>query len=119
MPVAVVVEPPDLVVRLTGWDALWALRREVRVPLASVTDATVGPRPSVHRNGLRMAGSYVPRVLKAGSYRGRGWSEFWATRWPDHVLVVICAPEARYDRLLLDVADRDAVATRIRAALVR
>ncbi|HVF05455.1 MAG TPA: hypothetical protein VNA20_11505 [Frankiaceae bacterium] len=119
MPVAVSVEPPDLVVRITGWDAVWALRRTVRVPLTQVTGAAVEPRPAVHRKGLRMAGSYVPKVLKSGSYAGWRWSEFWVTRWPERVLVVRCAPGARYDRLVLDVPDPEAVAELVRTALVR
>ena len=46
-----------------------------------------------------------------------GWSEFWATRWPERMLVVTGTDEARYDRVVLEVADPAADAVRILAAI--
>ena len=121
MAVDVTVEAGDLVVRISGWDAVWALSRGVRVSLRIVTDATVVPRGDLPRRvRFRQAGSYVPGMVRAGRFAGRGWREFWATRWPDRLLVVTCArPPAAFDRVVLDVADPDAVAATIHAARVR
>ena len=118
MPVDIRVTAPELVVRVTGWDVLWAMAREVRVPIAQVADVSVQPRTEVGRSlVLRMGGTGLPGMVKAGRYSWFGWTEFWVTRWPDRVLVVECVPKAKYDLIVLQVPDPDGDATYLRSVL--
>ena len=117
MPVFVEIDGRDVVVRITGWDALWALSRGFRIPLAHVRNAAALRRGQLGKQFVvRMGGTAWPRAVKAGRYSWRGWSEFWATRWPGRMLVITGTHDARYDRVVLEVEDPDADAARIIAA---
>lgn len=116
---AVEVELWDhLVVRLTGWDRLWALSAGVDVPLRSV----VAARPMSRRDartlasGLRLPGTSLPGVIQAGSYRslsGQGWS-LWSVRRAGTVLVIDLQNQP-YRHLVLEVDDPVAMAAEIAA----
>lgn len=102
------IDGDELVVTMRGWDAVWALKREVRVPLAAVV--AVRPDPvaaSKWPDGLRLPGSHLPGVVTAGSYwrpgRPGAWS-FWSVRHPRQAIVVDL-DAGHYRRLVLEVAD--------------
>lgn len=118
MAVRVLVDDRDVVVEITGWDALWALSRGLRVPFAQIRDVAAVRRADLGRRPvLRMGGTAFPGKVKAGRYLWRGWSEFWATRWPDRILVITCTDDGPYDRIVLEVDDPGVDAGRILAAL--
>ena len=111
------VEGDDLVVRLGRWDALYCLKRELRFPVIEVEGVAARPSGEVPRRGLRMPGTALPGVIRAGSY-GRGQSrDFWDVRNGKRFLVVSLLPVASYRRLVLEVADPDAEARRLQPAL--
>jgi len=120
VPVSVDVEDDDVVVRITGWDAVWAFSRGVRIPLAHVRNAAALRRSQLgRRKVLRMGGTAWPGVVKAGRYSWPGWRELWATRWPERMLVITGTPEARYDRVVLEVGDPESDAARIVRAVAK
>jgi hypothetical protein len=102
--------------RLEGWDAVWALRRHLRVPVDHVTEARVVSPSDVPRAGLRLGGTSLPGRIMAGRFwrPASGWS-FWMVRQADEVLVVELHDE-RYRRLVLEVDDPRSQATRIATA---
>jgi hypothetical protein len=105
---AVQVELSDrLVVRLTGWDRVWALSSGVEVPLRSVEAVRLMSRREARSlaSGLRLAGSCLPGVIQAGRYRSFSgeWS-FWSVRRAGTVLVIDLVGQ-RYRHLVLEVDD--------------
>lgn len=98
----------DLVVRFSGLDVVYALRRRVRVPRTAVVSAEAGPPPP--RRGLRAPGTHVPGVLSFGTWRGRFGKDLWGVRRADRVLVVELDGGADFERLVLEVDDPDAAA---------
>jgi hypothetical protein len=116
MGIDVEIEGSDLVVRFSGADAVWAIAREVVVPLRLVRTACVADRKAVRPYALRLGGTSVP-WYNAGRFWWRGKWEFRYTRRGDRVLVVECVDGARYDRLVLEVPDPDALAGRIAHAV--
>lgn len=113
-------------IRLSGWDAAFALRRTLRVPVRAIGQARAAPwlidaRPS----GLRATVASWPFWLGpvfAGSYLGTGrqWS-FWAVRRaaPDQLLElrIADAPDAgRYRTIVVTVDSGIEVAARIERA---
>ena len=105
------IDGGDLLVTLPGWDALWAMKRELRVPLRAVVGVRHDPvLASQWPRGLRVPGSHLPGLLTAGSYWQPGrpgtWT-FWSVRHPQRAIVVDL-DAGHYRRLVLEVADPDA-----------
>lgn len=107
-----------LVVSMRGWDRLWTLRRRIDVPLAHVRGATADP--GVHREsaGVRAPGTYLPKVITAGTYYKDGERTFWNLRGSQEAVVVELTGE-RFARLVLGVPDARAAAERIERSLSR
>jgi hypothetical protein len=110
------VEGDCLVVRIGGWDAVFALCRTLRLPLASIEGVAVAPRHLVPQTGLRLPGTSIPGILRAGFY-GRGRDrDFWLVRRASQVLVIELVPGAAYRRVVLELPDPRADALRLRPA---
>jgi hypothetical protein len=91
-----------LIVRPRGLNRLWALKSEVRVPLAEVSDVQLDvPRRSVP-SGFRMPGTDFPGVIHAGTYRSKGEKSFWLVGRASTVTVVEC-PGGPFDRIVLQL----------------
>ena len=99
----------DLVVRFSGWDAVWALRRTLRVPRARVVAAEVVDRRLL-RAGLRLGGTAWPGRIRAGRCwsPSLGWS-FWFTRRAEQVLLVTLEGD-HFRRVVLEVSEPAALA---------
>ena len=106
-----------LLVRLTGWDRIWALKGGLNVPLAHVRGTEFAPA-GIKPKGLRAPGSYLPGVIAAGTYRWRGHREFWSVRHVNKAIVLHVQDDG-YDRLVLEVADPAAAVTAINDAVAR
>jgi hypothetical protein len=104
-------------IRLTGRDALYALKRSLTVPLGSVAAVRAVDREELHRTKtLRAPGTSVPGRVKAGTFRGTEGKELWDVRRGRRVLEL----ELRghdYARVVLELPGPDSEAERIRAAL--
>ena len=115
---AVEIVGDDLVVTMQGMDRVWSLRRRITVPLAHVRGATADPGVGREHAGIRSPGTYVPRVITAGSYRKDGEWTFWNLRASQQAVVAELTGE-RFRRLVLGVDDARAVAERVEHVLTR
>lgn len=92
MAVRVVVDDDAVDIRLTGVDALYALRSHLRIAMPSITRVAVMPVAQARRSiGLRVGGTAFPRLVLAGWFsdrRRRGARQWWSTYRDDEVLVV-------------------------------
>jgi hypothetical protein len=69
MAVTTQVTHDELIITLTGIDALWALKRKLVVSRSSITSAKVFDRKATIRLlRLRLWGSYLPGVVCAGTF---------------------------------------------------
>jgi hypothetical protein len=112
----VAVVNDDLVVRIRGKDRLFALSRGTVIPLSSVAGVAVAPRSSVPAKGLRLPGTGIPGILRAGSYGTGAKRDFWLVRRAKEVLVIELQPGQPYRRLVLEMPDAHATCLRIRPA---
>ena len=82
------IESGNLVLKLRGWDKIWALKSELRVPLHDITSVRRDAKLACYPRGVRCPGTYLPGVIIAGSYwRRSGW-EFWSVRKPKNAVVI-------------------------------
>ena len=94
-----------------GLHKLWCFKRKIECPLNHITDVRRAPADLSPGwwHGFRMPGTQVPGIIVAGSYyRTDGEWEFWDVTDPEKT-VVIELREETYKRLVVDVADPEAV----------
>lgn len=113
--VTVAVAGDCLRVRFSGWSRVWTLSGGFDAPLSSVRGARADPGLLLAPDGIRVGGAYVPGRIVAGRYWRPGFSSFWCVRDPKRT-VIIDLSGWRYDRLVLQVNDPNAVAAEIRRA---
>ena len=112
------VEGTDLIVEIEGLHRVWALKSRVTVPLRHVRGATLDPGIVRDFRGIRTAGTYVPGVIVAGTFRVEGERTFWDVRDAQKA-VVIELDEDRYARLVVEVDDPGATVDLIENAMRR
>jgi hypothetical protein len=105
------------VFEVEGLHQLWALRSRIEIPLTHITDAIVDP-DQVGRwwHGWKVLGTDVPGLFAAGTFYYHGELVFWDVIDPEKTIIVSLNHE-RYEKLILEVADPEAVVARLRAAL--
>jgi len=108
-----VIEEDRLVVRLSTWEAIGALRKSPKYPLAAVTGAEWVDRPMDHVRGLRFPGTAVPGIVALGSWVGRHGRDFVAAyRRPGVVISLEGQPDRR---LILSVDPSSSVREQLSA----
>ncbi|MGI9649551.1 MAG: hypothetical protein ACR2OI_13650 [Acidimicrobiia bacterium] len=119
MAVSARVEDELLVVELTGWDRLLALKGRLAVPLSSVTSVEAKDRDAIQQlpgRWLRLPGTYVPSMVHHGSYGRRPNRDFWALFRQERVLVLRMSGWD-YQRLVLGISDPDHMAGQLTQVL--
>jgi hypothetical protein len=119
LPARITIEAGDaaLLVRLRGLDPFWCVRRTVAVAWSDIASIAAADRGNLPKAGMRLPGAYMPGVIMAGSY-GLGQNRtFWDIRRGARLLVITCRPGTAYRHLVLEVADPDGAANRLRVRL--
>lgn len=111
-----VVEGPDLVVRLSPLEKLGAFRGDVRVPLRTVRSVYVEPEPYSALRGIRAPGTGIPGVIALGTRRFPGGEDFAAVQGGGPAVRVDLADDAKFGRLIVSVPDPESTVAEIRGA---
>jgi hypothetical protein len=94
-----------VIFEVQGWDKLWSLRSHLEIPLSHIKGARVDPDPAMGWfDGLRLAGTELPKVLRAGTFYQQGELVFWDVHEPKNTIVIDLDHE-RYKKLIIEVAD--------------
>ena len=109
------VERGDLVLEIRGWSKLWALKKQLRVPLAEIRAVQRDPQAAKGWKGWRMPGTHIPGVIAAGTFYRRTGREFWDVRSGSEA-VTIELDRGKYRRVVVDVADPESAIRRIEEA---
>jgi hypothetical protein len=107
-----------LTVTLRGFDVVWAVRRRVSVPLEHVTGARVDPHVASHGPwlGAGQTDALLDYAVAAGPMLVHGRHEFWDVHHPERAVSIDLVDEP-FARLVLEVADPEAVVGAINAAV--
>ncbi|MGW6625012.1 hypothetical protein ACWF99_27675 [Nocardia sp. NPDC055002] len=105
--VEVEINDDTVTVNVLGGHRLLALRQQVvidRAAIIEIATAEVDLRPP----WVRAPGTFIPGVIAAGVYRGKGRKEFWDTTFGGSaVRIDLDGPD--FTRLVVDVDDLAAV----------
>ncbi|CAB4344067.1 MAG: hypothetical protein F2839_06735 [Actinobacteria bacterium] len=113
---AVDIYDQKLVVRFVGWSRLWALKSQLSFPIENVLSATHDLGALPRRLGFRVLGTWIPKIITAGTfYWNKEWS-VWNIRSGKNCVVIRLRNE-KYSYLVLEVDDPSEIAARITAAI--
>jgi len=110
----VTIEEDVIRISMEGMGKVWALKSGLTIPLAHVRAVQVAPA-DLRPKGIRAPGTALPGVFYAGTWRGRGFKEFWYVHRPEKALVLELEGDA-YSRVAVEVGDPHAVAAEIEGA---
>jgi hypothetical protein len=111
-------EGDELVLGLSAWERLAALRGDVRVPLTAVESVSVDPDPWHALRGMRAPGTGLPGRIAYGVRRLTGGRpDFAALRGRDPAVRIELGEPAAFGRLIVSVADPEAAVAAVEAAL--
>jgi len=114
MPRTVEIEPERVVIRLSGWTMLAALKREVVVPRRAIRRVATGPWVE---DGWRVAGSAIPWTdYRQGRFRSHGRKVFLSFEDRHRVVVLeVDRDSVGFDIVVVGVDDPETVAAELRA----
>ena len=100
-----------------GWDKLWSLRSRLEIPLAHIKGAEADPSLAIGWwGGIRLAGTSVPTIFRAGTFYREGGLVFWDVHNPENTVVIDLEHE-HYKKLIVEVADPHAAVQLIQDAI--
>lgn len=113
------IENGTLVLDVQGSHKLWALKSRLEIPLSNVRRAYADPDPAMGWfDGLKLAGTDIPNVFRAGLFWMDGERVFYDVRNPQNTIVIELLHE-HYAKLILEVEDPKVAVAQIQAALPR
>src|SRR5690242_19674309 len=98
----------NTVFEVEGWDKLWSLRSRLEIPLAHIKNVHADPSPAMGWfDGLKLMGTAIPNVFRAGAFYQEGNLVFWDVRHPEKTIVIDLEHE-HFAKLIVEVADPEA-----------
>ncbi|HTO90542.1 MAG TPA: hypothetical protein VMJ70_05375 [Candidatus Sulfotelmatobacter sp.] len=115
--VEISVEDDKVVFEVQGWDRHWGLTSRLRIPIEHIKGASRENLPGMGwLNGIKMWGTSIPNLFRAGCFFQDGEFIYWDVRNLDHAIAVSLEHE-RYKKLIIEVLDPDTAIAAIEAAL--
>jgi hypothetical protein len=106
-----------LTIELEWYEQLWAvtLDRQMHIPLDRI-DRVTTTEPQSNWAEIRAPGTFLPGVIKAGTYYTKRGKEFWYVTADRNYLTLELHDEP-YQRIAINIADNTAWGERIDRAL--
>ena len=115
--VTITIQDDKALFEVEGWDKLWSLRSRLEIPLSHVKGARVDPHPAMGWfQGLKLGGTDVPNIFRAGTFYQEGDFVFWDVHHPEKTIVVELEHE-RYGKLIIEVEDSRAAVDMLNRAI--
>ena len=114
--VTVSITGDKAIFEVEGVHQLWALKSRLEIPLEHITRAYAEPNPPMGFEGMRLYGTSIPNLFKAGAFLLHGNKVFFDVRHPEKTVVVVLNHE-EYSELIIEVADPTAVVNSLTSSL--
>ena len=101
--VTIKIDDDKAIFEVQGWDKLWSLRSRLEIPLSHIKGVRNDPAPAMGWfQGLKLAGTDLPNIFRAGTFYQQGELVFWDVHEPKNT-VVIDLDHERYKKLIIEV----------------
>jgi hypothetical protein len=115
--VEIVITHDQLHLEVKGSHKLWALKSRLEIPLEHITGVHSDPAPAMGWfQGMKIAGTDLPNVFRAGLFWQEGDKVFWDVRHPKKTIVVELEDET-CAKLVVEVKDPAKAVAEISQAL--
>lgn len=112
----VVVEGSILRVKMSRWERLGALHRDLAIDISRVESFSVSTSPWQLLEGVRAPGTGLPGVMMIGTMRAKGTKTFCAIyRHTPAIVIITSDPE--FGRIIVSSSDADQVAAALAVQL--
>jgi hypothetical protein len=111
--------PTTLIIHIQGIDKLLTFKSQLNIPLTHVTAAEVAAiseQEWTSWNVLRVAGTALPGIIRAGSFLQHGEWVFWDVRNLERVVTIHLTSE-QFVKLVVEVEDPVATVAAINKAI--
>ncbi len=108
----------EIQLEVLGIHKILALKSRLSFPLASIRNVAIDPQMADKPRGLRLPGTYIPRLVTAGTFYADKKRWFWDVTNPDNALTIELEGE-KYQILVVEVEKPNAVVNQIKTALQR
>jgi hypothetical protein len=104
----------NLNIQLKGAEKIWALKGKMSVPLSAITCVRIG-KPVVYNFAFRLPGTFVPCVIKAGTYwsRSQGWEFWYVTRKYFGKALILGVNYNKFSKIVLGIDNVEAIVQKI------
>lgn len=106
----------DLTLEIMGIHKIWALKSRLQFPLSSIRSVAIDPQLADKPRGLRAPGTYIPRMITAGTFYADKKRWFWDVSNPDNAIVIELEGE-KYQMVIVEVEKPNKIVSQIKAAL--
>ncbi len=101
-----------LKVELGFFDKILSIRGSLQIPLKNIREATTKPPETRWWRDIRMPGTYIPGLIKAGTYYTKNGKEFWFVIKGKNYLTIELENES-YQRIVLGLNENEYWAEKI------
>lgn len=117
--VEISISDDDAIFEVEGWHKLWSLRSRLKIPLAHINSVYADPNPAMGWfDGLKVAGTGLPNMFRAGIFYQDGDFVFWDVSDPQKTIVIDLNDE-HFGKLIVEVADPAAATSLLSRAISR
>ena len=111
--VTITIDGDKATFEVQGWDKLWSLRSRLEIPLSHIKGAHIDPAPAMGWfQGLKLAGTDLPNIFRAGTFYQQGELMFWDVHEPKNTIAIELNHE-RYKKLIIEVKNPEQEIKRI------
>ena len=115
--VEITIDGDKAVFEVEGWHKLWSLRSRLEIPLAHIRSVHPDPEPAMGWfAGLKVAGTDIPNIFRAGIFFQEGNFVFWDVSSPEKTIVIDLEDE-HFAKLIVEVADPQTAARLLEDAI--
>lgn len=101
----IIITPTEVRIELSFWEKVWSLHGNFQIPRSNITSISTG-NPKSSWFDLRVPGTFLPGLIKAGTFYTRRGREFWYVIHNHPRIYTIELTNMAYKRLVVGTSQK-------------